>query len=84
MPLIPFITIFLFRWRRLQMRFCVVEIVLLVILEALMVVQAFFMFNVVVIPLAGLLPLLGIIFSWLAYRAIRSDERLIRSIDRIR
>ena len=77
---LPLVTIFLFRRRMLQVRLCVVEMVLL---------AAYFFFGHGVADFQGLkpvaaLPLVGVLFAWLAARAIFRDELLVRSLDRIR
>lgn len=88
---LPFVTIFLFKRRMLQVRLCVVEIVLLV--GALIMTGAYCYLcyktsgeygGVAHLkPWCGL-PLLSLIFMVLAARAIFRDEVLVRSLNRIR
>jgi len=91
--LLPLATIFLYRRRMLQVRLCAVEAVLLVGSEAMMLIYYFLgerffsqfaalhdkcLYATLALPAAGLL------FCWLAARAIMRDEILVRSLDRIR
>jgi hypothetical protein len=84
-----FITIFLYRNRKLQIRFCVYAIVLgfgqiglmyyfWVLIFRQLVVEDFSIRSPVVFPVVA------IILTYLAFRGIRKDEILIRSIDKIR
>ncbi len=87
-PLMSLITIFLFRNRVLQLRLCVFNIIWMI--GALILtwyytyeagrsldVEALFSFP-------AIMPLVSAILSYLAFRGIRRDELLIRSVDRIR
>lgn len=90
--LLPFVTVFLYRNRMLQIRLCVVELVLLAGCEAMLGIYYFLSCRV----LAGYefhaqgmyatiaLPLVAMLCAYLAARAIFRDELLIRSTDRIR
>ncbi len=89
---LPLLTIFLFKRRMLQLRLCVVELVLLVGALAMEAVYYFLSYRV----FAGIefhtqgfrpaiaLPLVCLLFACLAARAIFRDELLVRSLDRIR
>lgn len=84
---LPLITIFLFKRRLLQVRLCVVEMVLLAGAEVMLV--AYYFFGHGATDFQGMkpaiaLPLVSLLFAWLAVRAIFRDERLVRSLDRIR
>lgn len=91
--LVPFVTIFLFKNRLLQIRLLVADVVLLVGVQAftlwysLGVVRAAKAAGEVA---AGYLctpvvfPLVAIVLAVLAVRAIWKDEKLVRSLDRIR
>lgn len=90
--LLPLVTIFLYRRRMLQIRLCVVEMVLLVG-SAVMEGIYYFLSSRVVSELAfhtqGVraaiaLPVVCLLFAWLAVRAIFRDELLVRGADRIR
>lgn len=90
--LLPLVTIFLYKRRMLQLRLCVIEMVLLVGVIAVEVVYYFLCSRVfadevfhaqgikfvVVFPVVCLLPV------FLAARAIFRDELLVRSLNRIR
>ena len=86
--LLPLVTIFLYKKRFLQIRLCIVEIVLLiglVIYVGMFVYRGWssvadkFVFSVI-----DLFPILGIILCILAYKGIVRDITLIKSLDRIR
>ena len=83
--LLPFVIIFFYKKRRIQVRLCIVEIILL------LGVQVCAAFSVVCHPggfsactIPGIFPLVGVLLACLALRAIIRDERLVRSADRIR
>lgn len=90
--LLPLVTILLFRRRMMQIRLCIVEIVLLVGSLVMMGVYGYLaMQTVESLTLAAsnfrfvvVFPLVAIIFVVLAARAIFKDELLVRSLDRIR
>ena len=83
------VNIFLFRKRKIQIRICVYSIVLgfgligmmyyfwVIVFRQLLVADYWFRMPVV-------FPVLAIILIYLAFRGIRKDEILIRSLDRIR
>lgn len=91
--LLPFVTIFLFKHRMLQIRLCGVEIALLVGDLALM---AFYIYQLyanflgkvewgdMIIGLPVIMPIVSIVLVVLAMRATLRDELLVRSLDRIR
>lgn len=84
---LPFIVIFLFKNRQLQIRLCAAEIVLLVGSLAVMAIYYYLsarLFDVASIKIAIVMPLLAIVFVALAIRSIFRDEVLVRSLDRIR
>lgn len=85
---ISLVNIFLYKNRIFQLRLCVFNMLLMVgmmilfayyILTAKNQIDGTLLFRV---PL--LFPLFGVLFTWLAFRGIRKDEILIRSIDRLR
>ena len=90
--LVPFVTIFLFRNRMLQVRLCVAEIVLLVGCLIMMGIYCYLgyrtfsalPFGVCNFNVWLIMPLIALVFVWLAARAIFKDELLVRSLDRIR
>ena len=89
---LPFITIFLFKRRLLQLRLCVVEMVLLVgsaVMEGVYYflsypVFAEHTFHTQVLKPAVVLPLVCLLFAYLAARAVFRDELMVRAADRIR
>ncbi len=89
---LPFVNIFLFKNRMLQVRLCVVEAVLLI---GVMILGAiyYFRFGALLADMGcdaegvralALMPLFALLFTWLAGRAIMKDEILVRAVDRIR
>ncbi len=90
--ILPIINIFLYKNRMLQLRLCVVGIVLLIGANAIMGVYYFLsyrLFSDIEIHTQGfkpalMFPLIATFFLYLAAKAIFSDELKIRSIDRIR
>lgn len=90
--LLPLVNIFLFRRRWIQIRLCIVEIVLLV---GLQVYICFYVFrsqgaiaqaalHTMTYSLVDLVPVAAIVLNVLAFRGIAKDEALVRSLDRIR
>lgn len=87
-PLLTFITIFLFKKRLLQMRLIVFNIVLMAGYYGMLFIYLwqyaksleakFFM------EFASAFPLVCIILNILAFRAVAKDEALIRSLNRLR
>jgi len=85
---IPLIITFLYKRRKLQMRLCLYYIIFLILFQA---VVFWFSWNVIhqleavinyKIPI--IFPVVSAILSYLAFLSVRKDERLIRSVDRIR
>jgi len=87
-PLVSFITIFIFKNRKLQMKITEGLIGLIIIMIIVLAVCSFYMirnYNAVFSPGIDLiLPVLMLICAFLAYRGIRKDEELVRSFDRLR
>ena len=90
--LLPFVTIFLFKRRMVQIRLCVIELVLLLGGAVMTGIYCYLAYRVVsglpfgavsVKPWVGM-PLLAMILVFLAVKAIFRDELLIRSLNRIR
>ena len=86
--LLGLITIFKFKNRKFQMRLCLINILLLLgslVLIAYMLLVSFANLQAALhYKFASLMPIIAIIFSFLAYKGIQKDEKLIKSIDRIR
>lgn len=84
---LSFINIFLYKKRKLQMRICVVSIVLCLVWYAYYAFMALSMFKGVgafSMSFAVCLPLVAMILLVLARAGIKADEELIRSMSRIR
>ena len=84
-----FVNIFLFRNRKLQIRLCVYGIVLNFGIIGLIYYYGVLLSREVdkgelTILLTVVMPVISIIFTYLAFRGIRKDEILIRSIDKLR
>lgn len=86
--LIPFITLFLYKKRVVQMRLCVYNIILLIGFQAILywfiwkIGSQFEAITAYKFPF--IFPVISAILSYLAFRSIKKDENLIRSLDRIR
>lgn len=87
-PLMSLITIFLFRNRVLQLRLCVFNIIWMagaLILTWYYTYEAGRSLDVeALFSFPAIMPLVSAILSYMAFRGIRRDELLIRSVDRIR
>ena len=91
--LLPFGIIFRYKHRLAQIRFCIVEMVLLV---GMMVMAGFYCYRLYSLTSGAseifsttfhvtlLCPVVALLASWLASRAIFRDELLVRAADRIR
>lgn len=89
LALLLIVNIFLFRNRRLQMRVCVYAIILEFGLIGLGYYYFFLAFREIHVGghafrVTVILPVLCIILIYLAYRGIRKDDILVRSINKIR
>lgn len=90
--ILPLVTIFLYRRRLLQIRLCVVEMVLLfgtIVMEVIYYFLSRRVFSELALHHQGFkpaiaLPVVALLFAFLAARAIFRDEMLVRSADRIR
>lgn len=84
--LLPLITIFLYKKRFLQVRLCIVEIVLLIGSGILMWyhIRQFGADATVLYKFSFILPVVCIIFTYMAIRGIVKDIKLLKSYDRIR
>lgn len=85
---VGFVTIFLYKKRFLQLRLCIVNIILMSGLLLLMWIQARTMTQELDASrqwgFSMCLPLIGVILTWLALRGIIKDIALLKSYDRIR
>ncbi|MFM2136803.1 MAG: hypothetical protein RL021_2203 [Bacteroidota bacterium] len=86
--ILSLVCIFLFRNRNLQMRLANVNLLLICILIGLLFFLADTLGTTRQAPISygygSYLPLIQLIFTFLASRAIRKDEELVRSADRLR
>ncbi len=89
---LPLVNIFLYKWRWLQIRLCIVEIVFLVGVQIYVCYYVFkawssvagFEIHSVSYSLVDVFPVIGIILAYMAMRGIIKDETLVKSLDRIR
>lgn len=82
---VPFVTIFLFKYRVLQIRLCAVEAVLLLGAIVFVAIHYFGMdAQDKHLGWAAIMPVLALIPDLMAARAIFKDEVMVRSLDRIR
>ncbi len=86
--IIGLISIFLFKNRMLQMRLSIFNIVLMLGSIGLTYYYIYIAFNelntTVHYSFAAIFPLISAILTYLAFRAIKKDEKLVKSLDRIR
>lgn len=81
-----FITIFMYRRRVLQLRFCIYNILLLAGLTGIMLFVAYSVQNIrsVSFGLPAVFPAVSIILHYLAFRGIRKDELMVQALSRLR
>ena len=90
--LLPLVNIFLYKRRMTQIRYCIVEFVLLVGAVIMLAVHYYlfyrafadFDFHALSLKVTMLLPIASMFLNYLAMKAIAADEALVRSVDRIR
>ncbi|MBN1413834.1 MAG: DUF4293 domain-containing protein [Bacteroidales bacterium] len=87
--LISFVNIFLFNRRIIQMRICILTMlllagVLMMIFYYYYIAKSNFPVKDQILKFPVILPVIGIIFSLLAYRSINEDEMLVSSYDHLR
>lgn len=87
-PVVAFVTIFLYRRRMLQIRLCILNMLLMLGYYAVLGVCVWLVadqFGADFRPcLAALFPLIELILTWLAIRGIGRDEAKVRAADRLR
>ena len=83
---LSFVGIFLFKKRMLQMRICTFISLLIIFLVGLITYFSLSSGNKVAatIGLSAILPIIIFIFVLMARRAVKKDEDLVKSVDRIR
>jgi hypothetical protein len=86
--LIAFATIFLYKNRKLQIRMSVFNLLIMAGFYSVVLVSVIFLKSsskAVLSPSFGLcLPLIAMILNYLAIRAIRKDDAMVKAADRIR
>jgi hypothetical protein len=87
--ILNFATIFYFSRRIIQMRLCIVSIIMLSSIILIMIYYYMQMGDTVKVighafRFASIFPIVSLIANFLAYRAINQDEELVKSYDRIR
>lgn len=90
--LLPLVNIFLYKRRMTQIRYCVVEFVLLIGSLIMLAVHYYLFYRAFVdfefhaqgVKVTMLLPIASLFLNYLAMKAIAADEMLVRSVDRIR
>lgn len=91
--LLPLVTIFLYKRRFVQIRFCAAELVLLFGAGVVAGIYYYlccrffadyYEMSVHSMGAALLFPLAALVFDYLALRGVVRDEKLVRSLDRIR
>jgi hypothetical protein len=85
---LAFVTIFLFKSRPLQIKVCRLILIMIFVMIGLLFYTSDTISNgldqKVVFKIGTYLPLLQVLFIFLAHRAIKKDENLVRSADRLR
>ena len=81
---VSLINIFVFKHRKIQMKLCTLGIVLTILALVVLAYAIFTTGDEVRPTMYASFPLVSIIFNTLASIAIRKDERLVRSADRLR
>lgn len=87
-PVISFITIFLYNKRMLQFRLTVINMILIPGFYALLFIYIWFAGQTLhsewSLKLVTAFPLVNLVLNFLALRAISKDEALVRSLNRLR
>jgi len=86
---VAFVGIFMFKKRALQMRICLINSLLIALLALgapalLYMVKSDMLLADFKIGFGFALPIIALIFNFLAVKAIKKDEKLVKSWDRIR
>jgi hypothetical protein len=87
--LLSLVTIFLYKNRKLQIKITTVNLVLILLFYVasavyLFLINGFLQTAFSLAPVAAIIPFAAFISNVLAIRAIRADELLVRSLDRLR
>ncbi len=83
---LSFVGIFLYKNRNLQMRICVFISLLIIFLAILIISFSWMRFSnpTASVGLSAILPFIVFIFILMARRAVKKDDELVKSVDRIR
>ncbi|MBR4899212.1 MAG: DUF4293 domain-containing protein [Prevotella sp.] len=82
--LLSLVTIFLYHKRKLQARLCLLHMLLLVLWYVVLAVLPQSLGGSLVLEWPAVLPAVAIILSFMARKGVLADEKLVRSLDRIR
>lgn len=82
--LLSLVTIFLFKKRKLQALLCLLNMLLLVVWYVVLAVLPQSLGGSLVLNWPAMLPAFAIIFCFMARKGVLADEKLVRSLDRIR
>lgn len=80
---IALVTIFLYKKRKVQMKLCVLDIILCLLWYGWYIAMVLTVDGMNV-AFGACLPLVAVIFLFMARRGVKADEELIKSMDRIR
>jgi len=82
------LSIFLYKNRGLQMRFCIFNTVLLIVIQLFIFWYAWYagqkLESITNYKLPVVFPVVSAVLTFLAFRSIKKDDKLVRSVDRIR
>lgn len=85
---LPLITIFLYKKRKLQMKLCIINIILVFCILGLIAYYVAASYTKIEAnvhyKIFASMPIIAIILTVMAYIGIKKDDKLIKSIDRIR
>ena len=82
--LLSLATIFLYTRRKLQARLCLLHMLLLLLWYVLLAVIPASAGGSLVVQWPAVLPAVAVILSFMAHKGVLADEKLVRSLDRIR
>lgn len=85
--ILPIVTIFMYRNRLVQMRMCRALMLLLFGLQVFFIYYIFKMdadSSLALYRVTALHPFIAMVFAFFAFKGVNKDEKLIRSLDRIR
>lgn len=89
-PFVAFVSIFLFKKRKLQVTMCYINFLLIDAYYIIVVASLWFADQQLALPsrwsyhYAIILPVVNMVLTFMAIRSINKDEALVRSLDRLR